>query len=453
MINSKPKINVAILQNYSEAHISLNGVFILPDGGTIKGHFAAKVDNGMVLLVDSSGKEISKQKEILLTPKDGAYFTLSDVKIGIDFHWQRTQEQSFCGDLFLSACSDSSFNLINKILLEDYLESVISSEMSASAPLEFLRAQAITARSWLVSMLAKKKQGRSLSQSINENEIIVWQDVNDHEGFDVCADDHCQRYQGITRIISENVREAIEATRGNFLVHDREICDARYYKSCGGQTEIFASAWEDMNYDYLRNVSDDLDQRSPVRSEGEAIRWLTGRPKAYCDTTDKELLNKILPAFDQETPDFYRWQVIYTRKELEEIIRKKSGIDFGVLQNIEPLQRGPSGRISRLKVEGSKKTMIVGKELEIRRWLSETHLLSSAFIVSVEHTTTGEISRFILTGGGWGHGVGMCQIGAAVMAAKGFKAEEILTHYFTGAQIKKLYNETPISKTKCIEIG
>ena len=439
MINSEPEINVAILQNYSEAHISLNGVFILPDGGTIKGHFAAKVDNGMVLLVDSSGKEIFRQKEVLISASKDSTFTLSDVKIGIDFHWQRTQEQSFCGDLFLSACSDSSFNLINKILLEDYLESVISSEMSAAAPLEFLKAQAITARSWLVSMLAKKKQGRSLSQSINENEIIVWQDVNDHEGFDVCADDHCQRYQGIIRIISENVHEAIEATRGNFLVHDREICDARYYKSCGGQTEIFASAWEDMNYDYLRNVSDDVDQRSPVRSEGDAIRWLTGRPRAYCDAKDKELLRKILPAFDQETPDFYRWQVIYTRKELEEIIRKKSGIDFGTLQNLIPLERGPSGRIYKLKIEGSKRTVIVGKELEIRRWLSPSHLRSSAFVVSAERNMDGEISRFIFVGGGWGHGVGLCQIGAAVMAAKGFKAKEILDHYFTGAKLQKLY--------------
>jgi SpoIID/LytB domain protein len=439
MINSKPKINVAILQNYSEAHISLNGVFILPDGGTIKGHFAVKVDNGMVLFVDSSGKEIFRQKEVLISASKDSTFTLSDVKIGIDFHWQRTQEQSFCGDLFLSACSDSSFNLINKILLEDYLESVISSEMSASAPLEFLKAQAITARSWLVSMLAKKKNAGSCSQLKTEDEIVIWKDVNDHEGFDVCADDHCQRYQGITKIISANVHKAIEDTRGLFLVRSGEICDARYYKSCGGQTEIYSTAWENENYDYLRNVSDDVDQRSPVRSEGEATRWLTGRPRAYCDTTDKALLKNILPAFDQETPDFYRWQVVYTRKELEEIIKKKSGIDFGVLLNIEPLQRGPSGRIFRLKIEGSKKTMIVGKELEIRRWLSPSHLLSSAFVISMESNVEGEISRFIFNGGGWGHGVGLCQIGAAVMASEGFKAEEILAHYFTGAEVQKLY--------------
>ncbi|PKN52890.1 MAG: amidase [Deltaproteobacteria bacterium HGW-Deltaproteobacteria-13] len=439
MIDQEPEIKVALLQKHKEAHIALNGRFSLPDGRVLEGRFSVRAYSGQVLLADSSGKEIIRQKEILLLPEGRMSFTVSDVKIGIDFHWQRNQEQSFRGNLFLSACSDSSFNLINGIFLEDYLESVISSEMSAEAPLEFLKAQAVVARSWLVAMLAKKKSAGVSPGLKTEDEIIVWQDVNDHEGFDVCADDHCQRYQGITRIISENVHEAIKETRGEFLVHNGEICDARYYKSCGGQTEIFATAWEEASPAYLASVSDDARQHSPVQSEIQAQEWLKSRPQAYCNTTDKELLKHILPAFDQETPDFYRWQVIYTRKELEEILKKKSGIDFGTLKNLEPLERGPSGRISRLKIAGSKKTMIVGKELEIRRWLSESHLLSSAFVVLAERTGTGEINRFILSGGGWGHGVGLCQIGAAVMAAKGFKAEEILAHYFTGAQIQKLY--------------
>jgi stage II sporulation protein D len=439
MINHELKIKVALLQNYNEAQVALNGRFSFADGSTIEGRFTVRADKGLVLLIDSSGMERVRQKEILLSAADETSFTVSDVKIGIDFHWQRSQEQSFRGNLFLSACSDSSFNLINEISLEDYLESVISSEMSAQAPLEFLKAQAITARSWLVAMLAKKKTVRSNPESKNENEIVVWQDVNDHMGFDVCADDHCQRYQGITRIISENVHTAIKETRGLFLVYAGEICDARYYKSCGGQTEVFSTAWEDKSPDYLKSVTDDVGQHLPIQSEAQAKEWLTGRPRAYCNTKDKELLGRILPAFDQETPDFYRWQVIYKRQDLEEIIRKKSGIDFGILQNIIPLERGPSGRIFKLKIEGSLKTMIVGKELEIRRWLSESHLLSSAFVVSAERTATGEISRFIFSGGGWGHGVGLCQIGAAVMASKGFKAEEILAHYFTGAQIKKIY--------------
>ncbi len=439
MIDREPEIKVALLQSYKEARIALRGRFLLPDGNAIDGRLTALADRGKVELSDYSGKKILLQKEILLIPESGASFTVSDVKIGIDFHWQRIQEQSFHGNLFLSACSGFSFNLINEILLEDYLESVISSEMSAVAPLEFLKTQAVAARSWLVAMLAKKKAARVLSVLRTENEIIAWQDVNDHEGYDVCADDHCQRYQGITRIISKNVHEAIDETRGIFLVHNGEICDARYYKSCGGQTEIFPTAWEDESPAYLASISDKAGQHPPVRSETEARQWLKSRPAAYCDTTDKKLLSNILPAFDQETPDFYRWQVVYTRKELEEVLRKKSGIDFGVLQKIEPLARGPSGRIYRLKIEGSRKTVIVGKELEIRRWLSESHLLSSAFVITAERNTNGEIVRFVLHGGGWGHGVGLCQIGAAVMASKGFKVEEILTHYFTGAQLKKIY--------------
>jgi SpoIID/LytB domain protein len=311
--------------------------------------------------------------------------------------------------------------------------------MSAQAPLEFLKAQAITARSWLVAMLAKKKTARPHPALKNENEIIVWQDVNDHEGFDVCADDHCQRYQGITRIISRNVHTAIKDTLGLFMVYAGEICDARYYKSCGGQTEIFSTAWEDKSPDYLKSVTDDAQQHSPIQSEAQAIEWLNGQPQAYCNTKDKELLCKILPAFDQETLNFYRWQVIYQRQDLQEIIRKKSGIDFGTLQNLIPLKRGPSGRIFKLKIEGSKRSVIVGKELEIRRWLSESHLLSSAFVVSKTSTTDGSVESFTLTGGGWGHGVGLCQIGAAVMVTKGFKVEEILAHYFTGAILKKLY--------------
>ena len=441
MINSEPKIKVAPLQNYKEAHIALNGRFLLPDGLAIDGQFTARADQWLIGLIDSSGKEILRQKEILLSAEEGASFTVFDVKIGIDFHWQRSQKQSFRGNLFLSAGSDSSFNLINEISLEDYLESVISSEMSAAAPLEFLKAQAITARSWIMAMLSRKKINATAANDSpsTENEIIIWHDVNDHKGFDVCADDHCQRYQGITKIISENVHTATKDTRGLFLVYAGEICDARYCKSCGGQTERFSTAWEDKSPNYLKSVTDDVGQHPPIQSEAQAEGWLTGRPQAFCDTTDKELLGKILPAFDQETLDFYRWQVIYKRQDLEEIIRKKSGIDFGTLQNIIPLERGPSGRIYKLKIEGSKRTVIVGKELEIRRWLSESHLLSSAFVVSMKSMADGSVESFTLTGGGWGHGVGLCQIGAAVMATKGFKAEEILAHYFTNASLQKLY--------------
>jgi len=439
MVNSEPKIKVALLQNYNEASLSLNGTFILSGGQAIEGHCTANVHQGLAGLVDSSGKAIIRQKEILLAAVGKASFSVSNVKIGIDFHWQREQEQTFRGDLFLRAVSGSSFNLINEILLENYLESVISSEMSATAPPEFLKAQAVVARSWLMAMLDKKQEPRQGSIIKTEDEITAWQDVNDHNGFDVCADDHCQRYQGITRIISGNVHEAIKSTRGTFLLHEGKVCDARYYKSCGGQTEIFSTAWEDKNPAYLKSIRDSSEQHPPVCSEIEAEKWLHNRPESFCNTTDKELLKKILPAFDQETPDFYRWRIVYKRQELEDIIKRKSGIDFGELKDLIPLERGPSGRIYRLKIEGSRKTMIVGKELEIRRWLSPSHLLSSAFVVTKTKAADGSVDTFILDGGGWGHGVGMCQIGAAVMAGRGFKAEEILAHYFTGAQLKKLY--------------
>ena len=439
MLSYEPEIKVALLQNYKEARLNLNGSFILSDEQRISCHIIVRVRQGEVVLVDPSGKVIASGKAIMLSAHNEATFTVSDVTIGIDFHWQRSQEQSFRGNIILSVAPDSSFNLINEIALEDYLESVSSSEMSAEAPLEFLKAQAVTARSWLVAMLAKKKIVRSFPSPKTENEIVVWQDVNDHEGFDVCADDHCQRYQGITKIISANVHKAIEDTRGLFLVNAGKICDARYYKCCGGQTETFATAWEDKSPDYLRSVTDNIQQHPPIESEKEAEFWLNSSPQAYCNTNDKELLGKILPAFDQETLAFYRWQVIYSRQELEDIIRKKSGIDFGELQNITALSRGPSGRIYKLRIEGSRRTVVVGKELEIRRWLSSSHLLSSAFIVLKTKAADGSVESFKLTGGGWGHGVGLCQIGAAVMATKGFKAEQILAHYFQGANLQKMY--------------
>ena len=440
MITCEPKIEVALLQNYRESKITLNDNFYLPGGRT-----AAKTLNiqgiaGKVLLSDTSGKKVALRKEIFLAAQENSTFTL-DVKIGIDFHWQRNIQQTFRGNIILRSNTDSSFHLINEIPLEDYLASVISSEMSAQAPLAFLKAQTITARSWLAAMLERKKRNSKELHTDHEsfNEIIRWHDTNDHSGFDVCADDHCQRYQGITQITSANVSAAIQATRGLYLVYDNKICDARYYKSCGGRTEIFSTAWEDKSFPYLQSVTDHSVEHTAINSEDDAEKWLRDKPPAYCNTQDKTLLDEILPSFDQETIDFYRWRVSYTREELEEILYKKSGIDFGTLQNLTAVKRGPSGRISELKIEGTKKTVIVGKELEIRRWLSPTHLLSSAFVVSSQHSEDGAIERFILDGGGWGHGVGLCQIGAAVMAKKGFSAEDILAHYFSGTKLQKLY--------------
>jgi SpoIID/LytB domain protein len=439
MITGEPKIKVALLQGCKQTSITLHGKYLLAGGFEMTGKLIAETSRTFVCLKNEDGAQIIKQKEILLSGDKHSTFTLPQVKIGIDFHWQQKQEQTFQGDILLSSNNNSSFNVINIVFLEDYLASVISSEMSAKASIEFLKAQAITARSWLMAMLKKKNSAKPSRKTKNEDEIITWQDVNDHQGFDVCADDHCQRYQGITKIISDNVKTAIKETRGVFLVSADKICDARYYKCCGGQTEIFSAAWEDTTLPYLQSVTCNNIPRKPISSEKEAHEWLNVKPSAYCNTRDEKILKKILPSFDRQTSDFFRWQVVYKLTELEEIIKNKSGIDFGQLKNIEPLARGFSGRIYKLKIEGSKRTIIVGKELEIRRWLSPTHLLSSAFVVSLEKNNDGTISKIILDGGGWGHGVGLCQIGAAVMAERGFTAAQILAHYFPGAIIKKIY--------------
>jgi SpoIID/LytB domain protein len=271
------------------------------------------------------------------------------------------------------------------------------------------------------------------------DELIRWYDREDHDVYDVCADDHCQRYQGITKIISAQAGDAILETRGMVITSGEKICDARYSKACGGLTENFETAWDDIHVAYLASISDSPVYHHPISNEEEAARWILSEPVAYCNTEDTRILEKILPDFDRETKDFFRWIVQYPREELEEILREKSGFDLGTLQAIVPLQRGPSGRISRLKLVGSRKSIIVGKELEIRRWLSRSHLYSSAFVVKAHHNVNGEVERFVFHGAGWGHGVGLCQIGAAVMASKGFSAKEILGHYFPGTELRRLY--------------
>jgi SpoIID/LytB domain protein len=277
------------------------------------------------------------------------------------------------------------------------------------------------------------------TEKITSGEVKRWYEREDHDLFDVCADDHCQRYQGITKIASNQAEKTVRNTRGMVITYQGEICDARYSKACGGLTEEFETAWDDKRVPYLTSIPDASAPHRPIRTEEEASSWIVSAPDVYCNTRDEGRLENILPDFDRETKDFFRWKIEYSRKELEEILREKSGFEFGTLEEIVPLSRGPSGRISRLKIVGSKKTMTVGKELEIRRWLSRSHLYSSAFLVTVNYNVRGDVERFTFHGAGWGHGVGLCQIGAAVMAAKGFSAEEILTHYFLGVEIKKIY--------------
>lgn len=443
-MNNEPKITVGIMDRRTEVSGRLNGNFHVDGFGPLSGRFSARTSGGIIVFNNEDDRDVARSLSVRLTPNSDSTFTLFHTTIGIGFHWERTEDQTFHGDLVLRFRDDGTIAVINKISLEDYLKSVISSEMSAAAPVEFLKAHAIMSRSWLLSVLDRKKEKQEKSSTAgrftgNKDEVTRWYEQEDHDIYDVCADDHCQRYQGIAKIVSGNAEAAVSETSGVALTYENQICDARYYKACGGMTEDFCTAWEDREIPYLVSVTDAPIRYNPVKTEEDAFAWIFSKPEAYCNTNNADLLAKLLPDFDQETNDFFRWKIEYTREELEEILRERSGFDFGTLNEIRPLQRGPSGRISRLQIIGSKKTMIVGKELEIRRWLSRSHLYSSAFVVTTKHGPGGEIKRFILHGAGWGHGVGLCQIGAAVMASKGFKTEQILTHYFPGVELKKVY--------------
>jgi stage II sporulation protein D len=437
----EPRIKVGICDGYPEIRGCLNGVY-RAGGHSLTGEFTIRPVQGTAVLFDAFDREILRGAEIRLIREGMATFTLKEVTIGVRFHWERREEQAFAGDLTFLATGEGTLVAVNEIPVEDYLLSVVSSEMSGEAPLAFLKAHAIASRSWLVAMLQRGKPalvGGREAPGRPEGEIVRWYDREDHALFDICADDHCQRYQGITGRVAGRATEAVRATRGVFLVHNGEICDARYHKACGGLTEDYATCWEERSVPYLSHAADSAQPLAPIRTEAEAERWILSRPDVYCHTQDAELLRRILPAFDQETTDFFRWQVRFGREELEAILLTKAGIDFGDLRAIVPLERGPSGRIRRLKIEGSKAVAVVGKELEIRRWLSPSHLYSSAFIVCTKRDPSGKPTEFHFHGAGWGHGVGLCQIGAAVMAARGLSEEEILGHYFRGAALVKRY--------------
>ncbi len=370
---------------------------------------------------------------------EDAFAEVSDVTIGVNFHWQRKETQRFRGSIRVVKDGDELV-LINSIGVEEYLKSVISSEMSATSSIELLKAHAVISRSWVLAQICPDKDaphtvsthGNSLYQ-----EHIVWYDHDDHALFDVCADDHCQRYQGITRASTSAVAEAVESTRSQVLVSDGHLCDARFSKCCGGVMEQFESCWSDTHKSYLiaRADTPTPDVFPDLTSEDEAERWILSSPGSFCNTSDSRVLRQVLNNYDQETADFYRWTVYYDTDTLSELVRRKSGIDFGRILDLLPLQRGTSGRIVKLRIVGEKTTVDVGKELEIRRWLSESHLYSSAFVV--EHVTDG----FRLHGAGWGHGVGLCQIGAAMMADKGYDYREILSHYYPGSTIADNYNK------------
>ena len=430
----EPNVSVGILQD-KEISFILNVKYLLHGKAVSGEHTVSLVDNRLLLDGGAYG-------EILLTPStDDAFFTIKDVVIGINFHWERKEDQRFRGALKFIA-DEGRVTAINVIPVESYLVSVISSEMSATASFELLKAHAVISRSWLLAQIEKNKNIKQSEEHYSaftetENELIRWYDREDHTLFDVCADDHCQRYQGITRASANLgvVERAVTETRGLLLMSEEQICDARFSKCCGGMVEEFQNCWEDKTFPYLIKLRDAEDPSfmPDLCIDTNAVNWINSRPDAFCNTTDKYILAQVLNNYDQETSDFYRWKVIYSQKELSELIAKRSNIDFGTIIDLIPIERGTSGRLIKLKIVGSRKTMIIGKELEIRRILSTTHLYSSAFTIEKS------ADKFILKGAGWGHGVGLCQIGAAVMGAKGYPFDKILLHYYVGATLKTVY--------------
>ena len=386
----------------------------------------ATIHNG---LIQYDGKAHTRLCFKPQSPDDS--FSLMDVVIGVNFHWQRLETQTFRGSLRLLADGGKIW-AINDLPVEDYLESVISSEMSAQSSLPLLMAHAVISRSWLMSQIDGNTAPNT--QASHGDAFIRWYDHTDHTLFDVCADDHCQRYQGITKETSPNVAEAIRRTRGELLTYGDEICDARFSKCCGGAMEEFQYCWDDTPKPYLKGIGDTPEATIPdLTVEENARQWILSSPKSFCNTTDKRILSQVLNDYDQETTDFYRWRVSYTQEELSKLVEKKLGAGLGTITDMRPLKRGTSGRICELRITGTKKTIVVGKELEIRRVLSKSHLYSSAFVVEKQGDT------FTLIGAGWGHGVGLCQIGAAVMGDKGYAYDEILRHYYPGAEIEKAW--------------
>lgn len=446
MKKSQPKIHVGIMAN-PEIRFSLSGCFINSDDVEFPaGNYLVTCKEKTITIEFDSGKTI-QAKEIFMSPHNSeSWFELKDVTIGVNFHWEQQENQRFEGALKLIP-EEEKVRAINVVDLEDYLKSVISSEMSATSSTGLLKAHAVISRSWLLAQIEKTKSIKSgggvyTTSHETDDEIIRWYDREDHTHFDVCADDHCQRYQGITKIIAKKAWQAVMETQGEVLTSEGVVCDARFSKCCGGLSENFEHVWEPVRHKYLTKVVDsEIGDTTCVdlRREDEAETWIRNKPHAFCNTTDAKILSQVLPDFDQATTDFYRWKVEYKQDELAKLIKKRSGIDFGKIKKLEPIKRGHSSRLIKLKIHGTKKTLTVGKELEIRKWLSESHLYSSAFVVDHLELKNGIPQIIKLTGAGWGHGVGLCQIGAAVMGAKGYSYTEILNHYFKSAALVNYY--------------
>ncbi len=450
MINysKEPVISVGIMSE-KVINFELHGDFTVNgQSKNFSGRFSAEIVEDKIICKQEQTK-FEFNNAVIFKPQDveTESFLLKDVTIGVKFHWEKKEKERFTGSLKLLK-DNGKIAAINIIPLENYLVSVISSEMSAKSPLQLLKTHAVISRSWVLTQIEKSKsikkgKNKNTTSLANEDEHIKWYDREDHTLFDVCADDHCQRYQGVTKVFTESARQAVKQTLGIVLISHDKICDTRYSKSCGGITESFENVWGPVKYTYLSSLPDykfELENYNlDFSNEINAVKWIKSSPESFCNMKNRKILSHVLVDFDQATKDFFRWKIEYKQEELARIIKTKSGIDFGEIIDLVPIERGYSSRLIKLKIIGTKKTLIVGKELEIRRMLSETHLYSSAFVVDKINITNGVPQQFILTGAGWGHGVGLCQIGAAVMASKGYQFDEILLHYYKDAKLKKIY--------------
>lgn len=444
----EPSISVGVV-SHPKVHFALYGSYNLVNSSTVlNGSFTAEIHSNQVRIHGSGFSEVFPSG-VELTPRSfyDEHFNLRDVVIGVGFHWERKEKQDFRGNLRLIIEGDK-ITAINVVPVEEYLTSVISSEMNARSGMELLKAHSVISRSWLLAQLDRAKAAKNgtlyRGNPINtDDEIVKWYDREDHAHFDFCADDHCQRYQGITKIFSENAMSAVKATRGIVLQYDDEVCDARFYKCCGGITESYENVWEDKHYNYLLPVFDYRyapdEYASSFEVEKDAQKWIRSNPPAFCNTNDKKVLAQILPDFDQETTDFYRWKVVYSQEKIRSLIERRLTHTLGDIIDLVPIQRGPSSRLIKLKIVGSEKSITIGKELEIRKLLSDSHLYSSAFVIDKADVVNGVPQQFTLFGAGWGHGVGLCQIGAAVMAERGYQFDNILSHYYPNAELKKIY--------------
>ena len=439
VFEDEPIISVGLMENIDKACFEIVGTFRANNKELPSGKHNILCNENIITLVDQNGNETAVSKELVIKPDSlkESSFIINDIKIGIDFHWERLLNQEFRGSLKIKTINSNSFTLINIIPLETYLEAVICSEMSSESPIEFLKAHCTISRSWLLTQLNKKKLQTKQDPSEKSSN---WTDAQKHRDFDVCADDHCQRYHGI-KSINPSVKKALMETRGEVLMSEGEICDTRFSKCCGGITEKFSTCWEDIDFTFLTPVMDSPENSPRVYplTEKDFHNFIISKPAAFCNLKDNKLSSRILPDFDQETDSFFRWTVNYSQEELQNILLKKTGIDFGNIIDIIPVLRGASGRIIKLRIVGQKKKVEIKKELEIRKALSTTHLYSSAFII-IPYGNDGTYPEgFTLKGAGWGHGVGLCQIGAAAMAGKGYDYTSILSHYFKNTIIKKIY--------------